>query len=90
VARWAGTSASGLAWIGGLYGANLTGGVTGSVLAGFYLLRVYDMAVATYAAAFLNVSIAVGTAALARRAWTPVASDRLEHGLAATLNRPAG
>lgn len=54
-------------FIGLLYAANLTGAVAGSLLAGFYLLRVYDVAVATGVAVALNV-IAAGVAwTIARR-----------------------
>ena len=38
-----------------LYMANLAGGATGTVLAGFYLLRVYDTVVATAVAVVINV-----------------------------------
>jgi spermidine synthase len=42
--------------------------VLGSLLAGFYLLRVYDMPTATYVAVALNVVVAVLALVLARRA----------------------
>src|SRR5262249_43474731 len=64
----AGTSTSGVSRMGFLYSANIAGAVAGCTIAGFYLLRVYDMAVATYAAAGINFAVAVcGTAAAARR-----------------------
>ena len=59
IARWAGTSASGISRTGFLYSANIAGAVTGCLVAGFYLLRVYDMAVATYAAAAINAVVAL-------------------------------
>ncbi len=40
------TTPSGVAWLGYFYGGNIGGAVIGSLLAGFYLLRVYDMAIA--------------------------------------------
>ena len=49
--------------LGLLYSFNIAGAVTGCVLAGFYLLRVYDMAVATWTAAAIN--LAIGLCALA-------------------------
>ena len=58
VARWVQTTPSGVAWLGYFYGGNIGGAVIGSLLAGFYLLRVYDMAVATYVAVALNVAVA--------------------------------
>jgi len=44
-------SSKSVSWLGYLYSANIAGGVVGCLAAGFYLLRVHDMAVATYAAA---------------------------------------
>jgi spermidine synthase len=58
IARWVETSPRGVAWLGFFYGGNLAGAVAGSVLAGFYLLRVYDMPTATYVAVVLNVVVA--------------------------------
>ncbi|HJT87990.1 MAG TPA: hypothetical protein VJ732_09040, partial [Bryobacteraceae bacterium] len=46
--RWAETTPKGISWIGLFYSANIAGAVAGCLLAGFYLLRVHDMAVATY------------------------------------------
>jgi spermidine synthase len=46
-------------WLGLLYAANTCGAVAGCVLAGFYLLRVHDLAVATYAAASINLAMAL-------------------------------
>ncbi len=42
-----------------LYGANTAGAVFGCLLAGFYLLRVYDMATAACAAAAINFAVAI-------------------------------
>ena len=47
-----------MSWLGFFYGGNIAGAVLGSLLAGFYLLRVYDMAIATYVAVALNVVVA--------------------------------
>jgi spermidine synthase len=57
VARWIQTTPRGVSWLGLLYGANTAGAVFGCLLAGFYLLRVFDMAFATYFAAGLNALI---------------------------------
>jgi spermidine synthase len=59
IARWVETSPRGVSWLGFFYGGNLVGAVAGSMLAGFYLLRVYDMPTATYAAVALNVIVAL-------------------------------
>jgi len=49
----------GVSWLGFFYGGNIAGAVFGSLLAGFYLLRVHDMAVATYAAVGINFCVAL-------------------------------
>ena len=59
VARGVDSTPNGVSWLGYFYGGNLLGAVTGSLLAGFYLLRVYDMPTATLAAVALNVIVAV-------------------------------
>jgi spermidine synthase len=66
MARWVETTPKGIAWLGWLYSANVAGAVTGCLLAGFYLLRVYDLGVATYAAAGINIAVAGLALALAR------------------------
>jgi spermidine synthase len=48
IARWVESTPSGVAWLGYFYGGNLAGAVVGSLVAGFYLLRVYDMPKTTY------------------------------------------
>ena len=55
IARWVETTPRGVSWLGLLYSANVAGAVAGCVLAGFYLLRVHDMAFATYIAAAINI-----------------------------------
>ena len=59
VARWVKATPTGVAWLGYFYGGNIAGAVMGSLLAGFYLLRVFDMAIATYVAVALNVAVAL-------------------------------
>ncbi len=54
IARWVRATPQGVSWLGFFYGGNTAGAVLGCLLAGFYLLRVHDMAVATYVAAALN------------------------------------
>jgi spermidine synthase len=60
--------------IGFLYAANIAGGVLGCVAAGFWLLRVFDMSVATYVAVGLNFSVAV-VACIASRSTGDVTSE---------------
>ena len=58
ISRWVETSPRGVAWLGFFYCGNIAGAVFGCLLAGFYILRVYDMAVATYVAAGINAVVA--------------------------------
>jgi spermidine synthase len=64
-ARWVEATPKGVSWLGFFYGGNVAGAVFGCVLAGFYLLRVYDMATATLAAAAINGALALTAAVLA-------------------------
>ncbi len=59
VARWVEATPSGVSWLGFFYGGNIVGAVLGTLVAGFYLLRVYDMAVATWVALGLNAAVAL-------------------------------
>jgi spermidine synthase len=45
--------------LGYLYAANIAGGVLGCLVAGFWLLRVFDMTIASYVAAGINLSVAM-------------------------------
>ena len=58
IVRWARGGSNNASWWGMLYGANTLGAVVGSLLAGFYLLRVYDIYVATFVAAGINLAVA--------------------------------
>ncbi|HXJ39638.1 MAG TPA: fused MFS/spermidine synthase, partial [Bryobacteraceae bacterium] len=60
IARWVAATPNAAIWWGYFYGTNIAGGVVGCTLAGFYLLRVYDMTVATLVAAVLNIVVALG------------------------------
>jgi spermidine synthase len=71
VARWVETTPRGVSWLGFFYAGNIAGAVFGCLLAGFYLLRLYDMAMATYVAAALNVMVAAIGWALAGRSSPP-------------------
>jgi spermidine synthase len=68
IARWVETTPRGVSWLGFFYGGNLVGAVAGSLLAGFYLLRLYDMWTATWAAVALNVLVALLALAIASKA----------------------
>ncbi len=70
ISRWVESTPEGVSWLGFFYGGNIGGGVLGSLLAGFYLLRVHDLAFATYVAVALNVTVAAIALLIAAR--TPV------------------
>ncbi|MBP7050573.1 MAG: fused MFS/spermidine synthase [Phycisphaerae bacterium] len=58
IARRVQATPRGIAWLGFFYGSNIAGAVLGCLLAGFYLLRVHDMVVATCVAGALNLGVA--------------------------------
>ncbi|HKQ87073.1 MAG TPA: fused MFS/spermidine synthase [Candidatus Acidoferrales bacterium] len=58
ITRWIEGSPEGVSWWGYLYGGNTAGAVFGCLLAGFYLLRVFNMATATYVAVAVNLGVA--------------------------------
>ena len=87
IARWVHTTPKGISWIGLLYSANIAGAVFGCLLAGFYLLRVYDMAVGTYVAAAINVAVALISFLLAGRTQY---SPREETSAIGNDQRPKG
>src|SRR5688572_1442590 len=55
--RWFEASREGISRWGLLYGGNTAGAVFGCLFAGFYLLRLYDVTIATFAAAGLNFAV---------------------------------
>src|SRR5450432_3183143 len=57
VVRWIQSTPEGVSWWGLLYGGNTAGAVFGCLLTGFYLLRIYNTATATYVAAAINLSV---------------------------------
>jgi spermidine synthase len=76
ISRWLETTPQGVSWLGFFYGGNIAGAVLGSLLAGFYLLRVFDSAVATYVAVAVNVAVALLGLVIARTTpYTPQQSD---------------
>ena len=59
ISRWVETTQKGVSWLGFFYGGNIAGAVFGCLFAGFYLLRIHDMARATYVAASINLAVAL-------------------------------
>ena len=66
ISRWVETTPAGVSWLGFFYGGNIGGAVIGSLLAGFYLLRVFDVTIATFVAVGLNLTVALLSLLIAR------------------------
>ena len=82
IARWVKTTPEGISWLGLFYGGNIAGAVCGCLAAGFYLLRVYDAATATYVAAGINGAVAlVGLLLAAITRHSPLESDKGDSSL---------
>jgi spermidine synthase len=87
IARWVKATPVGVGWLGFFYGGNIAGGVVGCLLAGFYLLRVYDVRIATLVAFSINASVALTALVLARRT-SHVAESAREGPLIEPASRP--
>lgn len=85
IGRWVESTPTGVSWLGLFYGGNIAGAVFGCLFAGFYLLRVHDMRIATYVAAAINVAVAIASFAL--RSKTPYAPVEVT---ATGVGRPTG
>jgi spermidine synthase len=83
-ARFIERTPRGVSWLGILYTGNLAGAVVGCLVAGFYLLRLYDMASATFVAVAVN-ALCAGLALLA----AAVAPYRPSRAAAAAQRAPA-
>lgn len=66
IARWLQTTPAGVARMGLFYAANIVGAVCGCLLAGFYLLRMYSLEVATGVALAINLLVAIVGFAMSR------------------------
>jgi spermidine synthase len=84
IVRWA---KSGVSWWGYLYTGNTAGAVIGCLVAGFYLLRIYNMATATYCAAAINVVVAGISFLLASRMSGSTVSEEEPEASAADSSR---
>jgi spermidine synthase len=74
IVRWTESTPRGESWWGMLYGGNTAGAVFGCLLAGFYILRIYNMATATFVAVAINLAVAGISYWLSAR--TPSHSDQ--------------
>ncbi|HYA18864.1 MAG TPA: fused MFS/spermidine synthase [Bryobacteraceae bacterium] len=66
ITRWLKATPKGVSRWALLYGANTAGAVFGCLLAGFWLLRVFDMSVAAWAAAAINFAVSGASYLLAK------------------------
>jgi spermidine synthase len=66
ISRWVEASRDGAARLGLFYAGNIFGAVLGCLGAGFFLLRVYDMNIATYVAAGINAVVALSALLVVR------------------------
>ena len=73
--RWIKASPEGVGLLGMLYSANTVGAVIGCLLAGFYLLRVFDMGTATFVAAAINIAVGLVSFSLAKSSPRHTAAD---------------
>jgi spermidine synthase len=84
IVRWA---KSGVSWWGYLYTGNTAGAVIGCLVAGFYLLRIYNMATATYFAAAINVVVACVSFLLASQVSGSTVSEEAPEASAGDSSR---
>src|SRR5258708_15140703 len=85
ISRWVESTPEGVSWLGFFYGGNIGGGGRGGLAAGFYVLRIYDLGVATHVAVALDIVVAVLGIRMAKA--TPVAA-RLDSDAGVALPKP--
>ena len=84
ISRWVETTPRGVSWLGFFYGGNIGGAVIGSLLAGFYLLRVHDISIATFVAVGLNAAVALVSLAVSKSTSYMAADQTVDTTLATT------
>src|SRR5437016_9512675 len=84
ISRWVETTPRGVSWLGFFYGGNIGGAVIGSLLAGFYLMRVYDISITTFVAVALNVVVSVIALIVSQATKYSARSDESEVRVATT------
>src|SRR5438874_7226168 len=84
ISRWVETTPRGVSWLGFFYGGNIGGAVIGSLLAGFYLMRVHDISTTTFVAVALNAVVAVIALLVAQATKYVGATEESEVGVATT------
>ncbi|MEO0586485.1 MAG: fused MFS/spermidine synthase [Planctomycetota bacterium] len=97
LARWVAATPRGAGRLSWLYAANTAGAVTGTLLAGFVLLRLTSLDAATAVAAGLNFAVALAAVGLALATRTTDASQQADapgqrepHGSAAESDEATG
>ena len=89
IARWVKSTPEGVSWMGLFYAGNIGGAVFGCLLAGFYLLRVFDMPTATYVAVTINGAVALVALALASRSpWESATAKKPEIAIEKGVGKP--
>ncbi|MEI7932621.1 MAG: SAM-dependent methyltransferase, partial [Alphaproteobacteria bacterium] len=78
IARWAESSRRGASWWGLFYGVNIFGAVVGTMAAGFWLMRYFNIYVGTGVAAGVNILVAGLALVLAMRVPPKVDADNAE------------
>lgn len=76
IARYVESTPKGVSWLGFFYGGNIAGAVIGCLTAGFYLLRVYDLATAALVAVTLNAIVAAAAVLLSKVATYTAPSEK--------------
>jgi len=76
ISRWVETTPRGVSWLGFFYGGNIGGAVVGSLLAGFYLMRVHDIFTTTFVAVVLNMAVSILAFGVSK--WTAYAATGAE------------
>jgi len=90
IVRWLKATPGGVSWWGLLYGGNTAGAVFGCLLAGFYLLRLYNMTTATFAAAAINFAVAGISFALSTRVPAQAVAPEVEESAPAAVADEGG
>lgn len=78
IVRWIKSTPKGVSWWGWLYGVNTAGAVLGCLFAGFLLLRIFNVSIATYAAVAVNAIVAAGSFWLSSRTPAQTSLDELD------------
>ena len=90
IARWVQSTPTGVARLGLFYGANIGGAVIGCLAAGFYLLRLHDMATATFVGAAINGLVAVVSLAMSAVADRSSSDTEVEQEPVSAPDRSVG